>query len=395
MQQYTMQSKYASYIAIDQHARSVTMRGLDLTTGESKVTQLTDCPRAEQIVDWALSWASKPVYFAYESGPCGHQLTREIRAFGHDCDMIAVSSIAKSSEDRCIKDDRRDSRRLLSEISALTPTVKAVWLPDEGCEAVRDLVRAYADAVSAAKRAKLQLSGFLLRHGHVWNSRTKSGRLKKTWTAAYLTWLKTISFTEKADEATFAYYRRFASEDIRRTEELAASCKAMTMLPRYRPYVEALSRLKGIDTVSALTFVVTIGDFGRFKNGRSVSKYLGLTPKRHDSGEKTGKNGHITKAGDTTCRRAVIEALSSLPRHTNANKALAKGQKLQSAAIEAEALKCNQRIIRRYRQLVANNKPVNIAKVAIASELVQHMWYIGCMVDAEVAGRQSVSSCDI
>jgi transposase len=385
-----MQSKYASYIAIDQHARSVTMRGLDLVTGETKTAHITDCPTATQIIDWAVSWASGPVYFAYESGPCGHQLAREIRALGHDCDMIAVSSIAKSSEDRSIKDDKRDARRLLGEICAVTPTVKAVWLPDEDCEAVRDLVRAYADAVSAARRIKLQLSGFLLRHGHVWNERTRSGRLKKSWTAQYLAWPKTISFTEKADEITFTCYQRSAAEDIRRSGELAAFCKEIAALPRYRPYIDALTRLKGIDTVSALTFVATIGDFSRFKNGRSVSKYLGLTPRRHDSGERTGRNGHITKAGDSTCRRAIIEALSGLPRYNDAHKAPAKGQGLQSAAIEAEALKCNQRIVTRYRHLIANNKPANITKVAIASELVQHMWYIGRMVDAEVAKRQGI-----
>ena len=388
MQQYTMQSKYASYIAIDQHARSVTMRGLDLTTGEYKTRQFGDCPQAIQIIDWAVSWASEPIYFAYESGPCGHHLTREIRAFGHDCDMIAVSSIARSNEDKYLKDDNRDAKRLLSEISAVHPTCKAVWTPDEGCEAVRDLVRAYADAVQAARRSKLQLAGFLLRHGYVWNERTKGGNLKKTWTTDYLAWLKAISFTEQADATTFICYQRFASEDIKRVGELARFCKGMAALPRYKPYIDALCRLKGIDVVSALTFVVTIGDFSRFKNGRSVSKYLGFTPKRHDSGEKTGKNGHITKAGDTTCRRAIIEALASLPRYTNANKALAKSQELQSAAIEAETLKCNQRIIRRYRHLAANKKPVNITKVAIASELVQHMWYIGCMVDREVADRQ-------
>jgi transposase len=384
-----MQSKYASYIAIDQHARSVTMRGLDLATGESKTKQLTDCPKAAQVTGWATSWASEPVYFAYESGPCGHQLAREIRALGHDCEMIAVSSIAKSSEDKHTKDDKRDARRLLSEISAPDPAVRAVWMPDEGCEASRDLVRAYADAVSAARRAKLQLSGFLLRHGHVWNERTKSGKLKKTWTAGYIAWLDTIGFAERADELTFACYRRFASEDIRRVGELARFCKDVATSPRYRPYVDALCRLKGIDTMSALTFVVTIGDFPRFKNGRSVSRYLGLTPKRHNSGEKTGKNGHITKAGDTTCRRAVIEALASLPRYSSATKALAKGQAMQSAAIEAEALKCNQRIVKRYQQLAKSGKPVNIAKVAVASELVQHMWYIGCMVDTEVTRRQS------
>ena len=44
----------------------------------------------------------------------------------------------------------------------------------------------------------------------------------------------------------------------------------------------------------------TMDDFSRFKNGRSVSKYFGLTPTRHNSGEKAGRNGGISKTGDTT-----------------------------------------------------------------------------------------------
>jgi hypothetical protein len=235
MQQYTMQSEYASYIAIDQHARSVTMRGLDLVSGETRIKQLTDCPTAAQIIDWATSWASKPIYFAYESGPCGHQLARDMRSFGYDCDMIAVSSIAKSTEDKCLKDDHRDARRLLSEISAACPSCKTVWMPDAQCEALRDLVRAYADAVSAARRSKLQLSGFLLRHGHVWNERTKEGNLKKTWTRDYLAWLKTISFIEKDDAITFSCYQRFASEDIRRAGDLvAAAINSLPLLRRHQ-----------------------------------------------------------------------------------------------------------------------------------------------------------------
>jgi transposase len=41
----------------------------------------------------------------------------------------------------------------------------AVWVPDAGHEAMRDLVRARLDAVHALRRARQQLSGFLLRQG--------------------------------------------------------------------------------------------------------------------------------------------------------------------------------------------------------------------------------------
>lgn len=72
----------------------------------------------------------------------------------------------------------------------------------------------------------------------------------------------------------------------------------------------------------ALAFVATVDDFSRFRNGRSVRSYFGLVPSRHDSGERTGRNGGITKAGDATVRRAVVEGLSSLANHRDARKAV-------------------------------------------------------------------------
>ena len=76
--------------------------------------------------------------------------------------------------------------------------------------------------------------------------------------------------------------------------------------------------------MGALTYVATMDDFSRFRNGRSVSKRFGPAPTRHDSGEKAGRNGKITQAGDTTVRKAVVEGLASLPNHDKAQKWLPK-----------------------------------------------------------------------
>ena len=101
---------------MDQHARSVTASAIDLSTGESRSARLTNCPSAEQIASWAASWATPPMRFAYESGPCGFQLARDIRALGHDCDVIAVSSIPRSTEAKRMKDDRSDADSLLEAL---------------------------------------------------------------------------------------------------------------------------------------------------------------------------------------------------------------------------------------------------------------------------------------
>ena len=126
MQEYTIRSSHASTIAIDQHARSVAMCALDISTGETRSTKLAGCPTAGDMVEWAAAWATPPMRFVYESGLCGFQLARDIRALGHDCDMIAVSSIARSVDDKRLKDDRRDEASLLGAVTA--PGSKSFWL---------------------------------------------------------------------------------------------------------------------------------------------------------------------------------------------------------------------------------------------------------------------------
>lgn len=59
--------------------------------------------------------------------------------------------------------DRRDAEKLARHYRSGNLT--AVWVPDGGHEALRDLVRAREDAKQDQLRAKHRLSKFLLRHG--------------------------------------------------------------------------------------------------------------------------------------------------------------------------------------------------------------------------------------
>jgi transposase len=76
--------------------------------------------------------------------------------------VVAPSLIPRRPGDR-VKTDRRNCLGLakLERAGELT----AVRVPDAAHEALRDLVRARAAAVRAMRRARRQLTGFLLRHG--------------------------------------------------------------------------------------------------------------------------------------------------------------------------------------------------------------------------------------
>lgn len=386
MGQYTLSSKWSAVVAIDQHARSLALAGIDLRTGEVRQGRLTGCPGAADVSGWALGWAEGPVRFAYESGPCGFQLARDLRAAGHDCDVIAVSSIPRSAADRRFKDDRRDARSLLEALVSPSGRCRAVHVPSPDAEAARDLVRAYHDAVASATRLKLQTSAMLLRHGRVWDERTPSGRLRATWTRDYLAWARAARLGDPDEDATLKFYITAAVDMSERARALRARCAEVACRGRFAPYVDALCRLKGVDSLFALTYASYVDDFSRFRNGRSVSSYFGLTPGRHDSGEHVGRGGGISKAGDTTVRRSAIEGLASISGHSGPAKAAPAEGHAVSAAVEAEALKCNARNQKRYADLVGRGKRPVVARVAVASELVSQMWVLGRMVDHERAG---------
>lgn len=77
--------------------------------------------------------------FCYEAGPTGYGLHRQITSLGHACTVAAPSLIPKKPGDR-IKTNRRDAVSLAKLLRANELT--AVWVPDRGHEAIRDLTRA-------------------------------------------------------------------------------------------------------------------------------------------------------------------------------------------------------------------------------------------------------------
>jgi transposase len=65
--------------------------------------------------------------------------------------------------------------------------------------------------------------------------------------------------------------------------------------------VTALMAMRGIDLISAATFLAEIGDLSRFQHPSELMGYLGLVPSEHSTGDKI-KRGPSTKAGNRRAR---------------------------------------------------------------------------------------------
>lgn len=105
------------------------------------------------------------LHFCYEAGPTGYGLYRQLIAMGHSCTVVAPSLIPRKPSDR-VKTNRRDATQLarLHRAGELT----AVWVPDEGHEAIRELVRAREAAVDDLRRKRQSISSMMLRYGRVY-----------------------------------------------------------------------------------------------------------------------------------------------------------------------------------------------------------------------------------
>jgi transposase len=67
-----------------------------------------------------------------------------------------------------------------------------------------------------------------------------------------------------------------------------------------------LTQVKGVGTLTALTFMLTVGDKERFPRTRDIGPFLGLRPRLGQSSDKDPEL-RITKAGDGLLRKTLVE----------------------------------------------------------------------------------------
>ena len=92
------------------------------------------------------------------------------------------------------------------------------------------------------------------------------------------------------------------SADIRSYER-----QLETLAKEQYPVTELLRQVNGVGPLTSLAYVLTLEDHRRFKDSRSVGAYLGLRPKRDQSGDHNPEL-RITKAGDGNLRSLLVQS---------------------------------------------------------------------------------------
>lgn len=91
------------------------------------------------------------------------------------------------------------------------------------------------------------------------------------------------------------------------TETIKESGRELEQIARKEyPETELLRQVQGVGLLIALTFVLTIEEAERFGKSRDVGSYVGLRPKRSESGERKPQL-RITKEGDNYLRKMLVQ----------------------------------------------------------------------------------------
>jgi len=359
-----------TYVGLDIHKESIVVAVASggLRAEVREYGRIANTPAAVDRLLLKLGGDGVSLRCCYEAGPCGYGIQRHVSAQGHECVVVAPSLIPRRAGDR-IKTDRRDAASLakLHRAGELT----AVWVPDTGHEAMRDLVRARLDAVHSLRRARQQLSGFLLRHGCHYG--------RPAWTKLHRRWLAGLKFEQPVHHIVLEDY--IAAVEAAETRRNRLTTQIEAMLPDWTlaPVVAALQTMRGMALVNAATLIAELGDLSRFTNPRQLMAYLGLVPSEHSSGVSV-KRGGITKAGNGAARRLLIEAAWSYRFPARISRELLLRQENQPKPIRDIAWKGQVRLCARYRKLARAGKPANIVTTAIARELAGFVWAIARQV---------------
>jgi len=97
--------------------------------------------------------------------------------------------------------------------------------------------------------------------------------------------------------------------------ERKATDRTLAGLARRSDVGRRLMTIPGVGPMTALAYIATVDDPGRFASSKALGAHLGLTPRVYQSGE-IDRSGQISKCGDRMLRHLLYEAASALMTRT-------------------------------------------------------------------------------
>lgn len=290
-------SSVSVFVGLDYHNATVQVCVMDRS---GKVLRNQSCPNHWERIAAVVGRAGARVFAAIEACTGAANLAEElVRQAGWSVDLAHPGYVArlKQSPD---KTDYTDAR-LLADLERVGYLPK-VWLAPAGVRELRRLVRYRQTLADERRRVKLRIGALLREH--------RVATRARRWTRIWVDWLKTC-------EGLGSQTRWIIDRHLTRLDELDREIKVaearLAEVTAGDSLVEKLLGMKGIGLVTAAALRAEIGRFDRFRTGKQLSRFCGLSPRNASTGPKQADAGLI-KAGNPALRALLIETAHRLAR---------------------------------------------------------------------------------
>lgn len=237
----------------------------------------------------------------HESGPLSIWLTRELLKRRAPVVCIDARAAHRALSARMNKSDRSDAEALAQ--LARTGWYREVHVKSEESDRLRLLLSARERLIRVRMDIEAQARGILKTFG------IRLGPVRAGWSRRnFRDQLSGIVSGDPILEAVFASL--IAVHDTVCHEATALDAE-LQQIAKESPLARRLTSVPGVGPIVALSFIATIDDVHRFRKAVDVGAYLGLTPRRYQSGE-TDWSGRISKRGDSAMRKLLYEAANIL-----------------------------------------------------------------------------------
>jgi transposase len=318
-------------VGCDFHPGQQQIAVLDTETGEFRELKLM---HADGQAERFYRELAAPARIGMESVGNALWFERLMERLGHEL-WIGDAAQIRRSYVRRQKTDRRDAGHLLKLL--LEERFPRIWVPSQEQRDQRQLLLHRHRLVEMRSRIKNELQHLALNQGvqkkrQLWSVRGRA-ELEKLplagWTAR-----------RRADLLALLATLEAQVEELDQAVAVAAEGNAQARLLMTQP---------GVGPITALAFVLTLGEVSRFPGSKHVASYLGLIPSEHSSGSKR-RLGSISKQGNVFLRTMLVEAAQSAVRH-------------------------DEQFRKAYRQR-CHGKPKGVAKVAAARKLAVRLYWM-------------------
>jgi len=300
------------YVGMDVHLNSI---AAVWGKAKDKPRSMTVAPTEEGFKTLTEVIGTKEVWGVYEASSCGFEAYDELRALGWKVSIVAPTHITKSAHSKKRKTDLRDAKHLwevLMSHGELGTELAEIWIPSRELQEEREIVRRRLKLSESCCRVKNGILSLLRMH-----KIKRPETMKTAWSRKHVAWLRGLTKDENLGESVRTVLESYVRElefvegeiDI-----LQKAVEALAEAPRYRGAVEKMTEVAGVGVLTALTFLVELGDVRRFDNRRQVGCYLGLVPASYESGEADDRKGHITRLGPPRVRKVLNQAAWHLVR---------------------------------------------------------------------------------